>query len=149
MSAYYSIVQYVPDIVAEERINIGVIAFDQERVQCSFLKNWSRVKCFVSGGDVSFLRDVADDFYEASRGQLAFAQRDGRGRLNEDAINEMSRTWRNTIQVTQPRGSLLPLEQLLPKMTDRFLRTRKPERPEHRGRSDARNIAERGEARGY
>ena len=49
MPSRYSIIQYVPNPIADERIHIGVLAFDENLVKVSFLKNWQRVKDF--GGD--------------------------------------------------------------------------------------------------
>jgi len=46
MVSRYSIVQYVPNPIADQRINIGVLAFDDNRVCVRFLSNWERVKRF-------------------------------------------------------------------------------------------------------
>ena len=42
-----SIIQYVPDAVTNERINIGVLVLHEGRVKSLFLHNWNRVKQFA------------------------------------------------------------------------------------------------------
>ena len=59
MPSRYSIIQYVPNPIADERINIGVLAFDENLVKVSFLKNWQRVKDF-GGENIDFLQDFAE-----------------------------------------------------------------------------------------
>ena len=54
------IVQYVPDAVTNERINIGVIVLDENRASAAFLSNWGRVKQFA-GRDIQFLQDLQHD----------------------------------------------------------------------------------------
>ena len=58
MVSRYSIIQYVPNPIADERMNIGVLAFDNENVRVQFLRNWSRVHDF-GGENIRFLRDFA------------------------------------------------------------------------------------------
>ena len=59
MPSRYSIIQYVPNPIADERINIGVLAFDENLVKVSFLKNWQCVKDF-GGEKIDFLQDFAE-----------------------------------------------------------------------------------------
>ncbi len=55
MASFYTVVQYVPDPVTDERVNIGVIVAAEDTVQSRFLSNWRRVKQF--GGTLeSWLR---------------------------------------------------------------------------------------------
>ena len=59
MTSHYSIVQYVPDPIADERINVGVIATGENgTVRVRFLGHWQRVHQF-GRGDVSFLQEFA------------------------------------------------------------------------------------------
>jgi len=39
MASYYSIIQYVPNPIANERINIGVLIFDEKEIKVNFLEN--------------------------------------------------------------------------------------------------------------
>ena len=65
MPAFYSIVQYVPDPVIDERINVGVIVFGEGRVMSRFVDNWRRVRNFGSEG-IAFLRKFADQAEQMS-----------------------------------------------------------------------------------
>ena len=44
MTSYYSVVQYVPNPMSGERVNVGVIAFDGHAVRTRFLRNWTRAR---------------------------------------------------------------------------------------------------------
>ena len=46
MSTTYTVVQYVPDPIADERLNIGVIAISGDRARARFLTNWARAERF-------------------------------------------------------------------------------------------------------
>lgn len=55
MASRYSIVQYVPNPITDEWINIGVVAFDDNDVRVQFVNNWGRVQAF-GREDINFLR---------------------------------------------------------------------------------------------
>ena len=69
--SYYSVIQYVPNPIADERINIGVIAFDDRTVLVHFLKNWNRVRNF-GGEDIGFLLEFAKRMEESAKSGLLF-----------------------------------------------------------------------------
>jgi Protein of unknown function (DUF3037) len=46
MVSRYSVIRYVPNPSADERINIGVLVSDEQEVRVRFLQNWERVRCF-------------------------------------------------------------------------------------------------------
>ena len=104
MSAYYSIVQYTPDPIIGEYINIGVVVFGQGRCLTRFLHNWSRVKQF--GGNVTALKAFA---HEAQQ------------KLDEQKVREAAQRWANSIQFTPPAASLLAPDALLSDAAERFL----------------------------
>ncbi len=114
MSSFYSIIQFVPDPVADERINAGVVVFDDQRVCARFVENWGRLQRF-GNKDVMFLKTFAREFEERTR--PGFLE----GRIDAQAVREMAATWRSAIQFTAPRGSLLDLEALLDDAEERFL----------------------------
>jgi hypothetical protein len=58
MTSRYSVIQCISNPIADERINIGVFAFDDETVRVHFLSRWDRVRCFGISEDISFLRIV-------------------------------------------------------------------------------------------
>lgn len=105
MISHYSLVQYAPDPIRGERINIGVVVYDgQGAAKTLFVENWSRVKQF-SGHDVSFLREVA---HEAKRWDAATVER-------------LSAQWTGTLQITPSLPSTLPVDQLLIDASGRYL----------------------------
>lgn len=65
MSAYYTVVQYVPDPVTDERVNIGVIAFDRGVVRSRFLRNWRRIQQFGSE-NLAFIKEFVQRVLRSS-----------------------------------------------------------------------------------
>jgi hypothetical protein len=114
MAAFFSIIQFVPDPVADERMNAGVVVFDGERVCARFVANWERLQRFGNKG-VAFLKTFAREFQKRTQGGLFDPE------INERAIREMSATWKDAIQLTAPRRSLLSIEDLLDDAERRFL----------------------------
>src|SRR4051794_19732972 len=105
MPAFYSVVRYVPDVVANERLNIGVLVFGDGRVRSQFLENWSRVRSF-GAENIGFLKAFACDV----------------AKMSEEDVRRISETWMHSIQLTQPAGSLFSPNDLLVDAAGRFLR---------------------------
>lgn len=109
MSSYYSIIQYIPNIIADERINIGIVVFDKSSIKTEFLSNWSRVKAFSNNKDTYFL-----DNFEKDITNLCIRNIFRSDTLPPyERLKDLSRSWLNTVQITEPRGSLLEIENLL------------------------------------
>ena len=108
MTAYYTVVQYIPDPITDERVNVGVLTYGDGRVRARFLSNWSRVAQFGKSSDLAFLNEAA--------GILAAA--------SEDDIRVSAATWADVLQLTEPRGSLLSPDELLVNIAERFLRSK-------------------------
>lgn len=121
MASKYSVIQYVPDPIADERINIGVLAFDDQNVRVEFLHHWDRVRCF-SKTDTSFLHDFVKQMRESAESGLLFPSDKANNeippheRLESFALESM-----NSIQFTQPRASLRDVESLIENVTAKFL----------------------------
>ncbi len=105
MPAYCSVIQYVPDVVRGERINVGVVVFGDGRTRVRMLADWSRVRAFATA-------DVVD-------GLLA-AGRDIEG-MGEAEIRAAARSPTSSVQLTKPAGSLLDADVLLEQSAPRFL----------------------------
>jgi len=135
MASFYSVFQYIPDAVIDERINIGVIVYDEQHCRVRFLENWKRVHAF-SGRDVDFLQDFANQIEDAAQGEGALS-------LNAHTIDKASRRWIGTIQLTERRGSTLALNELFRDVGSRFLREPKPAKPRARDRRSAFSLARR------
>src|SRR3954471_19980759 len=84
------VVQYVPDAVMNERINVGVVVLDAGKARALFLSKWQRVRSFA-GHDVSFLRELEHE----SR------------HWDEPTVRRLASQWTGSIQFTSPRFTLL------------------------------------------
>jgi len=105
MANFYSVVQYVPDDIRGERINVGVIVFGAGRTLTHFLENWSRVRQFAPVNAIDELQDF---------------QRQAK-RMSEKDIRAAAENWTYGIQLTPPSGSLLADEPLLDNVAKNFL----------------------------
>ncbi len=138
MASKYSIVQYVPNPIADERINIGVVAFDDNDVRVQFLNNWSRVQAF-GGEDIHFLRDFAKQMNSAASESLLFPGDEPNGTPKHERLKKIARGWINSIQFTEPRGSLEDVESLLEDIAQTYLVNVVPVKTK-RNRQDAARI---------
>jgi hypothetical protein len=120
MASKYSIVQYVPNPIANERINIGVVAFDDAQVGVRFLTNWDRVRSFGME-DIDFLKDFARRMNEdASSGLLLPGDKQDNTPKHE-RLTRIAQGWINSIQFTEPRGSLDNVDSLLEDIAESYL----------------------------
>jgi hypothetical protein len=102
----YSLIQYVPDPVRGERLNVGVAVagVDSTFFATRFIgaRETGRLKRLGFADDFAFLRAVADEF-----GRGATQQQRIPGATKDlwdlDALEAASREWANTVQVTAPR----------------------------------------------
>ncbi len=140
MISKYSVIQYMPSAISGERINIGVIAFDNEKARVNFVSHWRRVKSFA-GEDVEFLKELAEEFRLLSSDQLALPGTELGPKLNEELIAQITSSWANSIQLTSPRSSLKPVDELLSQTTNQFLRQPAMEERPYRDRRSAASIA--------
>lgn len=120
MVAHYTVVQYVPDPVIDERINIGVIVYGEGRLRCQFLEDWRRVERF-GGPEIGFLKDFA----RTVRGEMGptsqLALEEEQQPLSEESLRRIVGHWKNSIQFTPPRASLQSQDALLQDIARRFL----------------------------
>lgn len=138
MASKYSIVQYVPDPIANERINIGVVAFNEEQVRVQFLTNWDRVRHFGLE-DITFLKEFAEQMSQAADYGLIFPG-DNRNAPYQERLNKIARDWLNTIQWTEPRGSLEDVDSLLEDIASNFLVNLNSQKPHLRDRQAAARL---------
>lgn len=122
MASKYSVVQYVPDPLIGERINIGVIVFGDDQILSQFLDDWTRVECFAGTANIQFLKEFANRVQETDPEQLGFMPTEGFSNLTEEGFTRLARSWSNSIQFTPLRASLLSAAELLASITPRFLR---------------------------
>lgn len=120
MPSQYSIIQYVPNPIADERINIGVLAFDEKLVKVSFIKNWQRVKDF-GRERIDFLQDFAQKMQVQTNSGLLFPGDEDNNISKQDRLLRISNHWMNSIQFSEPRGSLKDVEKVLNDSVNKFL----------------------------
>jgi hypothetical protein len=125
MPSFYSVVQYVPDAIRGERINVGVVTFDDRSVKCQFLDNWHRVNNFGKGA--SFVRTAVADI----------------AKMNVEDLRNTIQGWSHNIQFTEPAGSVLDTNTLLFETCARFLVDPETEPRTYRSRQDAVHITRR------
>jgi Protein of unknown function (DUF3037) len=123
MPSRYSIVQYVPDLVSDERINVGVLVFEGNQVRSHFLRDWRRVRSF-GGQDVGFLRKFARQVEDLGDPQIKIEM--DVDALTAEMLEGAPERWANSIQLTPLRASTLPADELLEQTSRRFLRERVP-----------------------
>jgi len=128
--AHYSVVQYVPDPIADERINIGVVVIDGDDVALRFLARWHRVKQF-GAKDLRFLRDFVKGV-ELQHTNFGTPQ----NRWTLDTLQRLS-GWTGSIQFTEPRASLKGSAALLEEVASQFLKDEVPAERVHVSRAEA------------
>jgi hypothetical protein len=90
----YFVVRYVPDVVKEESINIGVFLFcpGEQFLDCVFSDDWRRVKHFHPQADTEFFKLLQADFED----QIKEREGDLEGYLRE------LQSYSNLIQLSPP-----------------------------------------------
>jgi hypothetical protein len=141
MTSRYSVIQYIPNPIADERINIGVLAFDDETVRVHFLSRWDRVRCFGISEDISFLRDFAHRMKRSVENGLLFPGDKPNGLPKHERLIEVSKNWANSIQITEPCGSLENVDALLDDVVQNYLFEPLPKKVKLRDRQAAGQIA--------
>jgi hypothetical protein len=136
MPSQYSVVRYVPDPIADERINVGVVVFGEGMLRTKFIRRWSRLRGFGGGEDTGFLRDFVRDIEHAQKTLLDGASQP----WTAETLKRVSARWKNSIQLSEPRASLDSPDDLLRDAARTFLRD---EQPRQRGR-DRRTAASIG-----
>ncbi|CAD5925715.1 hypothetical protein PCC9214_00954 [Planktothrix tepida] len=120
MVSRYSIIQYVPNPIANERINIGVVAFSDQEVRVQFLSNWERVRNFGME-NIDFLTNFAARMKETASRGLMFPGDEESEIPKHERLTEIVRGWRNSIQFTEPHPSLADVDKLLHDIVEDFL----------------------------
>jgi hypothetical protein len=130
MVTYYTVVQYLPNPLSGERINVGLIAWSNGRIAARFLDDWRRVQNF-GGEDIEFIRDFAHRVAEAAeeRQPMLTGFGDSR-RLDEERLKQIVGSWTHSVQFSEPRSSLKSPEEVLNELGPLFLRAihRRPQR---------------------
>ena len=96
----FLLVQYVPDLVRGEFLNIGLFLHcpEEEYLGCLFTDDWRRVKRFHPQADLEFLREIQSDFEQ---------QIDEQGENLNRYVGYIQKAFSNLLQVAPPRACLL------------------------------------------
>ena len=94
------LVQYVPNLVRGESVNIGILLHSprENYLGCLFADDLRRVKRFHPQADLAYLRELQPDFEK---------QIDEAGNDLDAYVQYMRRTFSNLIQLAEPRTCLL------------------------------------------
>ena len=120
MTSYFSQIQYVPDPITGERINVGVVAIDPTGCKFQFTHDWKRASAF-GGENIDFLREFADE--ALSTGENWFTL------MEESSAESLSRAlgrWHNKIQFSAPMPSIKNRDDLLADVAPRLLHIELP-----------------------
>lgn len=117
---FYCILQYVPCPIANERINIGVLVFNDKDIKFQALKSWKRVHDF-GRENLDFLYDFVERMHEWTRNGFLFPGDDKLHLSRVERMRELSNSWMNSIQFTQPHPSLANIDKLLIDIVEDFL----------------------------
>jgi len=102
MICKYSVIQYVPDPVRNERVNVGVIVWSGNIVKTHFISDWRRIKDFFNCDlNPNVIKNLFID-------------------ADEEKINSMV-CWGNSIQLSHHSISLCSIDQTLDLAIKRFL----------------------------
>ncbi len=120
MSSRYSVIQYVPNPIANERINIGVLAFDDINVRVHFVRNWDRAR-YLGRENIDYLKDFAQRMRKSAESGLLFPGDEDNGTPRHERLERIAQSWMNSIQFTEPRGSLKALDKVIDDAVKKFL----------------------------
>lgn len=99
--SHYSVVRYLPDPTNGEQINIGIICWDDEgQVRSRWLSDWSRVEAFAGKDGAKFAQEYARMSGPWPPSKVLYA----------------AAHYSNCIQVSQPFGGLMTVDEMLATM---------------------------------
>jgi hypothetical protein len=120
MISRYSVVQYVPNPLADERINIGVIAWDDKNISAKFLSKWKRVQSF-GHEDIRYVRDFVTKVTAAMDTAAPKDLFENASVLDVKLLEKMIGSWHHSIQFTSPRTSVKSPEAVVSDVSTVFL----------------------------
>ncbi len=137
MPTEYSILQYCPKPLSGERINFGVVCASDTDVAVRVLSSWTRLKNF-SQRDVGFLKAFSTRLQQATRHVHTSPGAVLPAEWTRNDLRRMAETWSNSIQLTEPRTSILEPKALLDSIYETFVSESLKTASPARGRKDAK-----------
>jgi hypothetical protein len=139
MPAYYTVIQYVPDPIADERVNFGILVWNDHVVRAQFVRDWRRVRAFGQQ-ETQYLREFSDRVKGLASQQMTIPL-GAEITFDSAYIEKTIGRWKNSIQFTGKRASLKSPDQLLKEIAPTFLKDEPVVRRRSRGRRSAASIA--------
>lgn len=95
----FFLLRYVPDVVKDEFVNIGVLLLSAEDnfAQVRFMRDWSRVRCLDPAVDLESLLGLEADIQDEFRAT---------GHSPADSIGRLRETLSNSLQITNGKALL-------------------------------------------
>jgi hypothetical protein len=118
MTTLYSVVQYVPDPIANERVNIGVAIFAGNGPKFRFVSRLDKARSLGREG-LGTVLDLMADVRERNFGPLGAPEN-----WSFDKLGQLLGKWQNTVQFTPPRASTKDADLLLGELAELFLHDR-------------------------
>lgn len=128
MAAFYSVVRFVPDSVADEAVNIGVLVASGERVEVRRLTDWDRVKRFA-GPNWREARRLVEELREDPKAFLGLTQVNTADDLRAALI-----PWTRALQFSDVRASLDTFDALIEYVEPMVLVGQRADMLEHQNR---------------
>jgi hypothetical protein len=132
MPSRYSLIQYRPDPGSDERLNIGVIAWDADGAHVVFIESWERARLF-GGQDVAFLREFAQSMESRLPEEVEL--------LADELTEELVERWigdvAHSVQLTPAQGAPGGAKTLVASLATRFLYSPPPKAKKGRDRRAA------------
>lgn len=125
MPSNYTIVQYRPDPASDERLNIGVIAWDADGAHAAFVETWERVRSF-GGCDVGFLREFAQSMQSRLADELELPDDE----LTDELVEQLIGNLGHSVQLTPARRADEEAPKLVSSLAAHFLYS-----PPHRAKA--------------
>lgn len=116
MTTQYTVIKFVPDPVANESINIGLLAMSNDESRVHFLTDWRRARA-LGPKSAGYLPEFAREFQQ--RQEELFST----GKVwTVDALKTYCEKWRHVVQFEPPRASLRALDALFPQLIRLYLK---------------------------
>lgn len=132
MPSKYALIQYRPDRGSDERLNIGVIAWDSDGAHVVFVESWERARLF-GGQDVAFLREFAQSMERRLPEEV--------GLLADELTEELVERWigdvAHSVELTPAQGAPGGAKKLVASLATRFLYSPPPKAKKGRDRRAA------------
>jgi hypothetical protein len=116
---HISTIQYVPDPIADERINIALVVISDSAARCEVITDWRRVHSF-GRRTTEGLKDWVYEFKSFVEGQRPLL---APSELSVQLMTDWSSSWAiSSIQISKPQPVMLDFESTLSIYASRVLR---------------------------